>query len=131
MRHRLQNSGEIQVRGQTNIARFMRDYLIDQDLSVVDDSIIQEFVTTGSIERKKYLGHWLLAIASEIAVEPVKPVYRQALEEGLITPGLKLPNIVKSQINGRKTSDKAIKALHRRLTRSRLQTGVNQVELAT
>jgi hypothetical protein len=131
MRHRLQNSGEIQVRGQTNIARFMKDYLIDQDLSVVDDSIIQEFVTTGSIERKKYLGHWLLAIASEIAVEPVKPVYRQALEEGLITPGLKLPNIVKSQINGRKTSDKAIKALHRRLTRSRLQTGVNQVELAT
>ena len=131
MRQRLQNSGEIQVRGQINIARFMKDYLVEQDLSAVDDSIIQEFVTTSSIERKKYLGHWLLAIASEIAVEPVKPVYRQALDEGLIIPGIKLPNIVKSQISGRKTSDRAIKALHRRLAKSRLQTEVNQVRLAS
>lgn len=130
MRSRLQNSGEIEVRGQANIARFMKDYLVDQDFSTVDESVIEEFLTTHSIDRRKYLGHWLLAIASEIAVEPVKPVYRQALDEGLILPSIKLPNVVKSQINGRKTSDKAIKALHRRLAKTYLQTGVDRVKLA-
>ena len=131
MRHRLQNSGEVEVRGHTNIANFMKDYLVNQDFSEINESIIEEFLTTKSLQRKKFLGHWLLGIASEIAVEPIQPIYRQALDEGLIIPKTKLPNLVKSQINGPKTSQRAIRALHRRLTKSYLQTGVNRVELAS
>jgi len=121
-RHRLQTSGEIEVRGHCNMSSFMKDHLIRQDLSHVNESIIDEFIDTTNIERKKYLGHWLLAIASEVAVEPVIPVYRQALEEGLITPQAKLPALAKSHINGAKTSKKAISALHKRLSKQRSST---------
>lgn len=135
MRHRLQTSGEIEVRGHSNISTFIRDVLVKQDFSNVDQSKIDEFLDGKTpLERKQFLGHWLLAIASEVAVEPVKPVYRQALEEGLIlAPAKKLPNIVKAQINGQKTSKKAIKALHRQLSRQRsntLQPSLKRLQLA-
>ncbi len=130
MRRRLQTSGELDVRGQANISNFMKDYLVKQDLSVVDESIIEEFLTTKEIEKKRELGHYLLSIASEVAVEPVIPVYQQALEEGLIFDRIRLPNLVKSQINGPKISSRAIKALHKRLTKTRLQTDVNRVQSA-
>lgn len=135
MRRRLQSSGEIETRGHANISEFIKDYLVRQDLSHVDDSIIDEFINTTSIERKKYLGHWLLAIASEVAVEPVEPIYHQALSEGLIiSPKSKLPNIVKSQINGRNISKKAISSLHKRFMQQKantLQTGVDAVQLSS
>lgn len=120
MRHRLQTSGEIELRGHSNISTFIKNYLVAQDLSHVNDLVIEEFLYTHDQERKRYLGHWLLAIASEIAVEPIEPVYRQALDEGLIlTPKQKLPNLVKSHVNGRKISQKAIRALHKRLVKQR------------
>jgi len=117
MHERLQTSGEIKVRGQGNIANFIRRHLVLQNFSHVEDSIIEEFLTTSSINRKRYLGHWLLAIASEIATEPIKPIYRQALDEGLVSSNKKLPNIAKAALSGQKTQDKAIKDLHRRLTK--------------
>lgn len=123
LRTRLQTSGEIEVRGQSNICDFVKDYVVKQDLTGVKESLIEEFVFTTHHERKRFLGNWLLALASEIAVEPVKPLYRQAKKEGLIHPSnsRKLPNIVKSQINGRKTNQKAMKALHRQLKRQVLR----------
>lgn len=119
MRNRLQTSGEIEVRGQPNITNFIRNHLVLQDFSHVEDSIVEEFITTPDRDRKKFLGHWLLAIASEIAVEPIEPVYRQALDEGLITPGTNLPNLVKARLSGTKTRDKAMKDLHRKLAKQR------------
>lgn len=115
MRHRLQHSGEIEVRGKCNISNFIKDYLVAQDFTNVKDEIIEEFLETKSFNRKRFLGHWLLAIASEVAIEPIMPVYHHALSEGLLVDSqVKLPNIVKYHINGRKTSEKAIKALHKR-----------------
>jgi hypothetical protein len=122
LRKRLQTSGEIEVRGQSNISTFIRKHLVYQDFSHVKESIIDEFLGTRNQDRKIYLGHLLLAIASEIAVEPIKPVYHQALNEGLIAKPIspkKLPSLVKSHVSGEKTVNKAIKSLHRRLQRER------------
>ena len=120
LRQRLQSSGELEVRGSSNIATFIKKHLVRQDFSHVSETVIEEFLTTRDLDRRWFLGHWLLAIASEIALEPVNPIYRQALNEGLIhKPTKKLPNIVKSYVNGRKTSHKAIKSLHKQLARTR------------
>lgn len=130
LRRRLQTGGEMQLRGTSNIAQFMRKHLISQDFSHVNDLLIDEFIHTKDIERKHFLGHWLLAIASEIAVEPIKPIYRQAMDDGLLAePKPKLQNLVKSQINGRKTSKKAILSLRQSLI-SRGSKSL-QTELAT
>lgn len=124
-RSRLQSSGQIHLRGQSNISNFMRRYLIKQDLSHVDEQLIDEFLHTGSIYRKRFLGHYLLAMASEVAVEPIKPVYQQALEEGLIVEqDRKLPNLVKAYINGPKTADKTIRGLHKALNKRYTGTGL-------
>lgn len=119
MHNRLQNSGEIAVRGNYNIANFIRKYLVVQDLSHVNESVVEEFLETTSIERKRYLGHWLLAIASEIATEPVKPAYHQALDDGLIKTKIKPESVVKLAITGQKTRNKTIDDLRRRLTKIR------------
>lgn len=118
-RRRLQSGGEIQLRGQSNISNFIKNHLVRQDFSHVEDSVIQEFIETRSIDRKKFLGHWLLAIASEIATESVDPMYRQALDEGLIIRKYKLPNLAKAHVNGHRTSEKAIRALHKKLAKER------------
>ncbi|MBA3757853.1 hypothetical protein H0X09_03240 [Candidatus Saccharibacteria bacterium] len=117
-RNRLQTTGELEVRGQVNLAAFMKNYLIRQDFSHVKESIIDEFIESRDNDRRWFLGHWLLAIASEIAVEPLEPVYKQALDEGLIDKTQKkLPTIVKEHVNGRKISLKTIRALRRHLAR--------------
>lgn len=116
MRLRLQSSGEVEVRGKSNIATFIKDHLVHQDFSHVKDSVIDEFLNTRDQERKKNLGHWLLALASEIAVEPIEPLYKQVLDEGLIPkPKMKLPKLAKSYVDTRKVSTKTIRALHNRL----------------
>ncbi len=131
IRKRLQTSGEIALRGHTNIGSFMKDHLVRQDFSQVEDSIIEEFLTTRNFDRRKELGHWLLEVASEIAVEPIQPIYSQALEEGLIIPEAGLPSLAKEHVlKSRKTSQRALKALHRKLSKSYLQTEVEQVQLA-
>lgn len=134
VRHRLQASGEIVTKGQSNISEFMKNYLVSRDLSHVNETVIEEFLETSDILRKRFLGHWLLAMASEVAAEPLMPLYRQALDEGLIVDrGVKLPNLVKKHVNGRQTSKKAISSLHKSLDRQRrsLQTGVNRVQLVS
>lgn len=130
IRRRLQTSGEIALHGESNIGTFIKNHLVRQDFSHVNEKIIEEFVETRNVDRKWYLGHLLLAIASEIAVEPVVPIYRQALDEGFITStDKKLHNLVKAKINGRKTSERAVKSLHKRLRRGHsLQTGVDAVQ---
>ncbi len=130
MRQRLQTSGEVEVRGHTNIGSFIKDHLVRQDFSQVEDSIIEEFLTTRQVERRKEIGHWLLDIASEIAVEPIRPIYSRALEEGLIIPDSGLPSLDKDHVlKSRKTSQRAVRALHRKLSKSYLQTGVDGVQL--
>jgi hypothetical protein len=119
IRRRLQSSGEIEVRGHPNISNFIKNHLIRQDFSHVDESLIEEFVTTRDIDRRRSLGNKLLRLASEMAVEPIKPVYQTALKQGLVTkPKKRLPNLVKSHIDGPKTSHKARKALHKRLAKA-------------
>jgi hypothetical protein len=133
MRRRLQTSGEIEVRGHSNISNFIKNHLIGQDFSEVDELVIEEFIYTSDIERKRVLGQKLLAIASDLAIEPIKPVYKQALNDGLLAePRPKLINLVTSKLNGRKTSKKTIQALHKRLAKKlsddSLQTGVDAVQ---
>jgi hypothetical protein len=118
-RRRLQSGGEIQLRGQSNISNFIKNHLIRQDFSNVNESVIEEFIETRNVDRKRFLGHWLLAIASEVATEPVSPVYKQALDEGLVIRKYKLPSLAKAHVNGHKTSEKAIKGLHKRLAKDR------------
>lgn len=117
MYERLQTSGEIAIRGQGNISNFIRSHLVLQNFSHVNESVIDEFLHTPNMNRKRYLGHWLLAIASEIATEPLEPIYHQALDSGLVRQKKKLPNVAKTALIGQKTQDKAIKDLHRRLIR--------------
>lgn len=89
------HKGEIKVNSKDLLGDFIKDYLLNQDISHVDNKLVDEFVSTNDWSRKKFLGHWLLAQASEVATEHIDKPYREAHKMGLIIPGtsLKISNV--------------------------------------
>jgi hypothetical protein len=85
-RQRLWESGEIRPDNLTVIRAFLGEFAVKQDLTDVNEGTIDEFLHTHDQDRKKYLGHWLLAHAIDHATEPVLPVYSLARRRGLINP---------------------------------------------
>ncbi len=117
-RHQLQTSGEIKLGSRELINIFIREYVMSQLSSVDADELnIEEFVTTNDPERRRVLGHNLLALITDRATEPINEVYHQARRRQLILPNL--PNNVrrfaKARLGPLKTRDKLVGQLHSRL----------------
>lgn len=82
------HNGEIKVSDRTFLSKFLKEYVLDQGLSEIDNTTLDEFVYTQDQERKMYLGHWILSQASEVAAEPIEGTYKVVYKAGLISPSM-------------------------------------------
>lgn len=103
-RKRMRGSGELKVAAISPIQKFITAYTMDQDLSHVDEMIIDEFLNTTDKEQKLKLGSSLLRLAVRQAADPIIPMYRQAWKNGLIDQQVpsKAQRFVRSKINFKK-----------------------------
>lgn len=69
---------------RNTIGKFFAFYAIEQDLSHMSPLVIDEFVHTHDSERKIELGNLLLAESVEVAVEPVRSLEKDLLEQGMV-----------------------------------------------
>jgi hypothetical protein len=113
-RDRLWKSGELRVASTQPIQNFLTEYILGQDISHVSESKIDEFLHTTDDERKRFLGHWLLAMATEKAAEPIDKLYRMAWRHGNINPtqSAKPPNTIQKNLGNVHRRDQLVSRLH-------------------
>lgn len=89
-RHRLQISGEIRSGAVSVLRNFIRTYVLDSAIDVVDinELAVEEFLTTSDSHRRRELGHNLLGVITNKAAEPANEPYYRARKQGLIIEGL-------------------------------------------
>lgn len=81
----LWTSGQVDVMCQTDISQFLLNYVLDSDLSHVDQVMLEEFIYSHDYDRRLKLGHALAAQAVETLIEPVEGMYRSAKKNNLLT----------------------------------------------
>jgi len=125
------HNGELRVSGEDILRNFLKNYVFKQELSHIKDSKIDEFVSTKDWERKRFLGRWLLAQATEVATESISDEFRMAHKLGLILPWVtsKVSNVVQMSIVSKKREQGIIEQYQHLLTPGALQTGVDALEL--
>ena len=116
-RERMWTQKEIVVPAPGIVRSFLINYTLEQDLSHINESTIDEFLSTGDLERKRYLGHWLLSQAADRAAEPIDAMYRQAWKLGRIPPikPAKPATVVQLGLGTVRHRDKLVTALQGRL----------------
>ncbi len=77
-------SGDLKIAAPEIIRKFLIDYTTSQDLTDVNDKLVDEFLNTPNTQRRYQLGGMLLGVAIEKATEPIDPFYRTAWKKGLI-----------------------------------------------
>ncbi len=116
-KERLWRSQELRVARPGLVRGFLGNYVVRQDLSHVNDAMVDEFLHTEDQSRRSFLGQWLLAQATEVATEPIDFSYRIAAKRGRIPPHLtaKSPNLVKTTLGNKFETNPYIKILRERL----------------
>jgi hypothetical protein len=110
-------SGEMRIGSETHIRNFLTEYTLAQDISHVDDWTVDEFLYTEDPERKRFLGHWLLAQAIEKATEPISGLYEHALKKerlGADKP-TKVASLVAVQLGNVRRRDTLLPQLEQKL----------------
>lgn len=69
------------------IGQFFIKYALEQDLSHVSESVIEEFLGTQDSLRKKEIGNFLLNEALDVSLAPVLSMHRTLLDGGMVQPG--------------------------------------------
>jgi hypothetical protein len=72
--------------GYEPIRDFIAAYALEHDISHVNESLVDEFLYTRDQERKRFLGHFLLAQKVEVTAEEVRSRYDTARNAGLLHP---------------------------------------------
>jgi len=85
-RNLLWQSGQLRIANLSCIRDFLLEYALAGDLSRMNESTIDEFLSTKNTSRKKELGSNLLAIAAYNAAEPVEDSYKESRKLHLIPP---------------------------------------------
>lgn len=80
-----------QAHAKRRIGLFFAEYAKRQDISDLDEGTVDQFLHTSSAKVRQRLGNVILGHAIEVAVDPVRPLYREALSAGLVRPNLKHP----------------------------------------
>lgn len=81
-----------QSRATKKIGQFFGDYIRTHGLEgVIDEKIVDEFISTSNEIKRKKLGNKILGHAMNAAVEPVAPIYKDAMKEGALRPTKKHP----------------------------------------
>jgi hypothetical protein len=71
------------------VRRFYERYALERGLGQVASAFLHEFIDPATnAERRRYLGHFILAQAVEGASDTVREPYKQALKSGLLHPGM-------------------------------------------
>jgi hypothetical protein len=83
-RQRIWGNNEIRPQQGGKIQREILKYVAKQDLSGVDESVIEEFVTTPYDDARIRTGKKLFRIAAEVAVGPIERRYQEAWDGGLL-----------------------------------------------
>lgn len=93
---------QIRIQSPCLVGDFLIEYLKEQDLSHVPDSLIDEFVNSKNRERRRSIGHWLLSQASEVATDPLAGTYKKVRAKGQTNPVLspKLADVVQMRLGG-------------------------------
>lgn len=86
LRTKLWRGRHIRVGKPAEVQRYLRDYTYRQDLSDINDSTIDEFLSTKSPEKRWELGNQLIGRAVYQATLPLKDAYREAHKTELIPP---------------------------------------------
>jgi len=72
--------------GYEPIKKFFAHVALSQDIVGVDEAKVEEFLVTHDQERKRYLGHTLLAFAIEGATGTVEETYKRMKKANLLHP---------------------------------------------
>lgn len=117
MRERLRCSGEVRMARPGVVRKFLAAYVLEQDLSHVSETKIDEFLRTTNVNTKRFLGQWLLAQATEVAAEPIQKDYRLAHRLGKINPALttRPENFVQRALGDSYQRNPYVKQLHEKL----------------
>jgi hypothetical protein len=82
----LLHRGQIYVAEPGILRNFLRNYVLERGLQHIENKTIDEFVATPDVERKQRLGRKILALASELAAEPINSELHQARKIGYVHP---------------------------------------------
>ena len=77
-------NNEVRPEQGAKVQREILDYVVKQNIDGVDESLVDEFLTTPSQDVRIERGKQLFRIAAEVAVEPVAQSYVDAWESGLL-----------------------------------------------
>jgi len=84
IRRKMWSDGQIRVERVDTVRVFLKQLILDQDLSDVRSSTIDEFLYTMDMKRKREIGNDLLARATRRATSSVKQAYVQAYKSNLL-----------------------------------------------
>jgi hypothetical protein len=99
-----------------NIGMFLTDYARRQDLThLKDEDFVDEFLNTPDTLRRYQLARVILREAARVAVEPLKPDYQEALQEGLLRTSEPDPTAIITRFSFPGGWDEHVAALHDRL----------------
>lgn len=117
-RKQMWKKGILKVGSIGMVHTFLTEYTMAQDLTNVDDVIVDEFLNTADQERKYKLAGHLLNLAVLQATEPIIPLYKRAWRDRLIdhTVTAKAQRFVRAQINVRKRRTLLANQLHEKLS---------------
>jgi hypothetical protein len=72
--------------GYEPIREFLAEYSLSRTIDHVPETIVDEFLFTGDEQRRRYLGHLLLAKKVEVASESAENKYKAARSAALLHP---------------------------------------------
>ncbi|MDQ3065222.1 MAG: hypothetical protein M3Q36_03040 [bacterium] len=76
--------GDLRIASTEKVRKFMIDYTLSQDLTDINEKLVDEFLNTPNHQRRYHIGGMLLQFAIERATEPIDPFYRTAWKSGLM-----------------------------------------------
>lgn len=113
-RNRLLKSGELRSAAPELVRKFILEYTLSQDLTDVNQSIVDEFLNTGSLDKRYRLGGMLLGLAIDRAAEPLDPFYRTAWKKGYIDrrSAHRPQRLIRTKLNFKSRQNVLINKLH-------------------
>lgn len=86
IRERMWKTNRIHINNLGYVKQFLQGYVLDQDLSSINESTIDEFLHTQQEDRRWELGCEFLGVGVRQATEPLKELYKEAKGAAYLPP---------------------------------------------
>lgn len=73
-----------ETRTRRSIGLFIAEYVKEQDIGDVDEATVDMFLNSPNKKVRRRMGNVILGHAIEVAIDPLQPIYRQALADNLL-----------------------------------------------